>query len=104
MFLSPPPPFSQLNAPNSKGQSAGAGTSNSQNGDAGGGGEGGGADGEKIPTDIFDFYDKLDKDEDEGEDLTAVSFEVVQEEIENLQKRSLWNSFRKSALSGYTET
>ncbi|XP_072179023.1 general transcription and DNA repair factor IIH helicase/translocase subunit XPB-like [Diadema setosum] len=76
----------KLNAPNSQGHTNGAGTSQSQDADAAPGGE---ADGEKIPTDIFDFYEKIDKEEDEGEDLTAVSFEVVQDEIENLQKRCI---------------
>nr|XP_054767701.1 general transcription and DNA repair factor IIH helicase subunit XPB-like [Lytechinus pictus] len=72
----------KLNAPNSKGK-ANEGTDSQE---AGGEGEG---EAEKIPTDIFDFYDKIDKEDDDGDDLTAVSFEVIQDEIENLQKRCI---------------
>ncbi|XP_063964838.1 general transcription and DNA repair factor IIH helicase subunit XPB-like [Lytechinus pictus] len=71
----------KLNAPNSKGK-ANEGTDSQE------GGEGEG-EAEKIPTDIFDFYDKIDKEDDDGDDLTAVSFEVIQDEIENLQKRCI---------------
>nr|XP_054767705.1 general transcription and DNA repair factor IIH helicase subunit XPB-like [Lytechinus pictus] len=72
----------KLNAPNSKGK-ANEGTDSQEKG-----GEGEG-EAEKIPTDIFDFYDKIDKEDDDGDDLTAVSFEVIQDEIENLQKRCI---------------
>jgi len=47
-----------------------------------------GAEGTAVPDDIFDFYDKIDKeDDDEFEDLKTVSFEVKQEGIEEIQKR-----------------
>ena len=72
--------FCQLNAPNSKGKPNEASDSKDAEGEGGG-------ETEKIPTDIFDFYDKIDKEDEDGDDLTAVSFEVVQDEIENLQKR-----------------
>ena len=39
-----------------------------------------------IPEDINDFYEKMDKDEDETE-LETVSFEIQQEKLEDLQKR-----------------
>uniref|UniRef100_A0A1B6CB72 Helicase XPB/Ssl2 N-terminal domain-containing protein n=1 Tax=Clastoptera arizonana TaxID=38151 RepID=A0A1B6CB72_9HEMI len=45
-----------------------------------------------VPVDITDFYDKMDKaDEDEDEDaaLKTVSFEVNQEKIEVIQKRCI---------------
>ncbi|XP_041366726.1 general transcription and DNA repair factor IIH helicase subunit XPB-like [Gigantopelta aegis] len=44
-----------------------------------------------VPDDIFDFYDKIDKDEDDEDDvqLKTVSFEVVQDKIEVLQKRCI---------------
>ncbi|XP_030829928.1 general transcription and DNA repair factor IIH helicase subunit XPB-like [Strongylocentrotus purpuratus] len=74
----------KLNAPNSKGKPNEASDSKDAEG-----GDGGGGETEKIPTDIFDFYDKIDKEDEDGDDLTAVSFEVVQDEIENLQKRCI---------------
>nr|CAG4642321.1 EOG090X01LU [Evadne anonyx] len=42
-----------------------------------------------VPNDITNFYDKLDKDEDDDEDtsLQTVSFELNQEKIEAMQKR-----------------
>ncbi|XP_030846331.1 general transcription and DNA repair factor IIH helicase subunit XPB [Strongylocentrotus purpuratus] len=73
----------KLNAPNSKGKPNEASDSKDAEGGDGGG------ETEKIPTDIFDFYDKIDKEDEDGDDLTAVSFEVVQDEIENLQKRCI---------------
>lgn len=42
---------------------------------------------EVVPSDIFDFYDKMDNEDDEGEDLKTVSFEVKQDHIEDIQKR-----------------
>ena len=72
---------SQLNKPSTSNQGNGASTSqdsSSQNG----------ADSTtQIPSDIFDFYEKIDKEEEEGEDLETVSFEVKQDEIENLQRK-----------------
>ncbi|XP_013418699.1 general transcription and DNA repair factor IIH helicase subunit XPB-like [Lingula anatina] len=44
----------------------------------------------KVPEDIFDFYDKMDREEEEdGEDMKIVSFEVNQDMIETLQKRCI---------------
>lgn len=31
-----------------------------------------------IPTDLFDFYEQMDKDEEEEEETQTVSFEVKQ--------------------------
>ncbi|XP_033761271.1 general transcription and DNA repair factor IIH helicase subunit XPB-like isoform X2 [Pecten maximus] len=43
-----------------------------------------------VPNDIFDYYDKIDKDEDDDfEDMKTVSFEVKQENIEEIQKRCI---------------
>ena len=44
-----------------------------------------------VPNDITNFYEKLDKDEDDEEDssLQTVSFELNQEKIETIQKRCL---------------
>lgn len=42
-----------------------------------------------IPTDLFDFYEQMDKDEEEEEETQTVSFEVKQEMIEELQKRCI---------------
>lgn len=41
-----------------------------------------------MPDDIYAYYDKMDKEEDEEEDTKTVSFEVKQEKIEVIQKRS----------------
>lgn len=46
------------------------------------------ATGEEVPDDIYAYYDKMDKEEDEEEDTKTVSFEVKQEKIEVIQKRS----------------
>ncbi|XP_067928213.1 general transcription and DNA repair factor IIH helicase/translocase subunit XPB-like [Watersipora subatra] len=45
--------------------------------------------GEQVPDDIFDYYDKMDKEDEDGIDLNTVSFEVIQEQIEVLQKRCI---------------
>lgn len=44
---------------------------------------------EQVPNDIYDYYDKMDKEDEEAEDLNTVSFEVIQDQIEVLQKRSV---------------
>ncbi|KAG8320623.1 TFIIH basal transcription factor complex helicase XPB subunit [Homalodisca vitripennis] len=47
---------------------------------------------EVVPEDITDFYDKMDKadeDDDEEANLKTVSFEVNQEKIEVIQKRCI---------------
>uniref|UniRef100_UPI00398EC6EA general transcription and DNA repair factor IIH helicase/translocase subunit XPB isoform X2 n=1 Tax=Pristiophorus japonicus TaxID=55135 RepID=UPI00398EC6EA len=43
----------------------------------------------EVPADLFDFYEQMDKDEEEEEELQTVSFEVKQEMIEELQKRCI---------------
>ncbi|XP_072030042.1 general transcription and DNA repair factor IIH helicase/translocase subunit XPB-like [Amphiura filiformis] len=70
----------KLNKPGTSSQGNGA----SQDGN---GGENGTSN--EIPSDIFDFYEKIDKEEEEGEDLETVSFEVKQDEIETLQKKCI---------------
>nr|CAG4650758.1 EOG090X01LU [Simocephalus serrulatus] len=47
--------------------------------------------GKQVPDDITNFYDKMDKDEDEDDDasLQTVAFEVNQEKIETIQKRCI---------------
>uniref|UniRef100_K9IMP7 General transcription and DNA repair factor IIH helicase/translocase subunit XPB n=1 Tax=Desmodus rotundus TaxID=9430 RepID=K9IMP7_DESRO len=42
-----------------------------------------------IPTDLLDFYEQMDKDEEDEEETQTVSFEVKQEMIEELQKRCI---------------
>lgn len=42
---------------------------------------------ENVPSDIFAYYEKIDKEDEEGEEKETVSFEVKQENIEILQKR-----------------
>lgn len=42
---------------------------------------------EQVPDDIYDYYDKMDKEDEDAVDLNTVSFEVVQDQIEVLQKR-----------------
>ena len=43
----------------------------------------------KVPKDIFDFYEKMDRDEDDETELQTVSFEINQHSLEKLQKRSV---------------
>jgi len=45
----------------------------------------------KVPKDIFDFYEKMDRDEDDETELQTVSFEISQHSLEKLQKRSVTN-------------
>ncbi|XP_070565802.1 general transcription and DNA repair factor IIH helicase/translocase subunit XPB-like [Ptychodera flava] len=76
----------QLNKPSTSNSNSNDGTSkgaeNSQ--------ENGAGDQAAIPKDIFDFYGKIDDDdEEEVEDLQTVSFEVNQEHIETIQKRCI---------------
>lgn len=45
---------------------------------------------EEVPQDIFDLYEKLDRDEEDEEEegaMKTVSFEVKQENVEDVQKR-----------------
>ena len=46
----------------------------------------------KVPKDIFDFYEKMDRDEDDEMELQTVSFEINQDSLEKLQKRSVTNA------------
>jgi len=41
----------------------------------------------KVPQDIFDFYEKMDRDEDDETELQTVSFEIQQDCLEKLQRR-----------------
>lgn len=42
-----------------------------------------------VPTDITDYYSKIDAEEDDEEEQKVVSFEVNQEKIEVIQKRCI---------------
>lgn len=59
----------------------GGGATNGENGDA--------SNGAVLPTDITDFYSKIDADNEEEEEEKVVAFEVVQDKIEVLQKRCI---------------
>ena len=70
------------------------GTSNgASNNGAGGSGDGTTENGDasapqtKVPEDIFDYYEKLDREDDDDAELKTVSFEINQDHLENLQKR-----------------
>lgn len=43
----------------------------------------------EVPNDIYDYYDKMDREDDDGEDMKIISFEVIQDKIETLQKRCI---------------
>lgn len=42
-----------------------------------------------VPEDIFDFYEKMDREEDDETELETVSFEIKQTALEKLQKRCI---------------
>lgn len=42
-----------------------------------------------VPNDIYDFYEKLEKEDEETDDVQVVSVEINQEKIEVLQKRCI---------------
>lgn len=44
---------------------------------------------EEVPDDIFMFYEKMDQEEEEEEEgqLKTVSFEIKQENVEDVQKK-----------------
>ncbi|KAF7489417.1 General transcription and DNA repair factor IIH helicase subunit XPB [Sarcoptes scabiei] len=44
---------------------------------------------ENIPDELFNFYERMERDDDEPEDIQTLSFEVNQSEIETLQKRCI---------------
>ena len=45
----------------------------------------------KVPKDIYDFYEKMDRDEDDETELQTVSFQINQDTLEKLQKRFVTN-------------
>ncbi|KAH9406222.1 Dedicator of cytokinesis protein 2, partial [Tyrophagus putrescentiae] len=44
---------------------------------------------DNLPEDIFNFYERMEQDAEEPEDIETVSFEVNQSEIETIQKRCI---------------
>lgn len=42
-----------------------------------------------VPDDIYNYYQRFEKEDEDLEDLKVVSFEVKQEEIETIQKRCI---------------
>lgn len=42
-----------------------------------------------LPSDITDYYSKIDADNDDEEEEKVVAFEVIQDKIETLQKRCI---------------
>ena len=44
---------------------------------------------DNLPEDIFNFYERIEQDYEEPEDIETVSFEVNQSEIETIQKRCI---------------
>lgn len=61
--------------------------SKAQNPEGDGTGDGGA--GAAVPTDITDYYSKIDAEEDDEEEQKVVSFEVSQDKIEVIQKRCI---------------
>ena len=41
-----------------------------------------------MPDDIFSYFEKIDQEDEDEMDTKCVSFEVIQDKIEDLQKRS----------------
>ncbi|NP_001123812.1 TFIIH basal transcription factor complex helicase XPB subunit [Xenopus tropicalis] len=48
-----------------------------------------GQDKTNVPADLFEFYEQMDKEEEEEEETQTVSFEVKQDNIEELQKQCI---------------
>ncbi|KAM8842578.1 general transcription and DNA repair factor IIH helicase/translocase subunit XPB isoform 1-T1 [Synchiropus picturatus] len=44
---------------------------------------------EQVPEDIFSYYERMDKEEEDEEETQTVSFEIQQEKIEQLQKQCI---------------
>eukprot|EP00731_Ephydatia_muelleri_P018733 Em0011g773a len=45
---------------------------------------------ESVPTDIYDYLQRMDNDDEETEDIVqSVSFEIMQEQLETLQRRCI---------------
>ncbi len=40
----------------------------------------------KVPDDIFDFYEKMDMEDEDDLELKTVSFEINQDKLETLQQ------------------
>ncbi|OXA46697.1 general transcription and DNA repair factor IIH helicase subunit XPB [Folsomia candida] len=88
--------FSTTNNPTSS--TATAGNSNAINGNSGhttenGGPSTNGESGPTLPSDITDYYSKIDADNDDEEEEKVVSFEVIQDKIEILQKRCIQQEY-----------
>ena len=60
--------------------------------DGGGNGDNqNGAEGTAVPDDICDFYERMDRDDEDDAELKTVSFEINQDNLESLQKRyAIW--------------
>lgn len=43
----------------------------------------------KVPDDIFSYFEKIDQEDEDDIDAKCVSFEVIQDKIEDLQKRCI---------------
>lgn len=41
----------------------------------------------KVPDDIFSYFEKIDQEDEDELDTKCVSFEVIQDKIEDLQKK-----------------
>ena len=44
---------------------------------------------EGVPDDIANYLEKMERDDEDGDDIKTVSFEVNQTKIEDLQKRCI---------------
>lgn len=60
-------------------------------------------DADAVPDDIYNYYQRFEKEDDDLEDLKVVSFEVRQEEIEALQKRCIELDFPLLAEYSFRE-
>ncbi|RWS22593.1 DNA excision repair protein haywire-like protein, partial [Leptotrombidium deliense] len=68
-----------------------SGNENGEKGETSKEAEGGNDKRSDVPEDIYNYIEKMEKDDDdETEDMKIVSFEVNQEEIENLQRRCIY--------------
>ena len=74
--------YAKVNRPEENGSSETSDPQTAENGEVKGG-----EDSCKVPKDIFDFYEKMDRDEDDETELQTVSFEISQNSLEKLQKR-----------------
>lgn len=58
---------------------------------------------EETPDDIYNYYQKFEREDDDLEDLKVISFEVKQEEIETIQKRCIELDFPLLAEYSFRE-